>query len=405
MKITDYNLNLHSNSTTTELKQSASKTELSTSETSSQGHFASEQGAVFSASATTQSKLKISSEQVVFKNIIKFADEAIKSLKNLRDSLGLGGGESDKLSNILDNMKRTLNGEKIEFSTKQGYTKDGIYAEVLTTTTLESSTQKNSALSVAAQGIIKTPDKEINLNLNFNLSQSFVRQNLSISKQLVSFRLVDPLVINLSGELPSLDERTFSFDIDSDGELDQISRLKSGSGFLALDKNGNGAIDDGSELFGTKTGDGFGELASYDEDGNGWIDENDSIFAGLRVWLNDSEGSRLIALGEAGVGAIFLGSTQSGFELKNSDDQTLGVLQKSGVFLFESGEAGAISHIDIAKQTPVYAQFFCCVSASQNSKIRSLWGSKAEGAISFKIPSKIPYYVMEFQNSLSGNSR
>ena len=208
---------------------------------------------------------------------------------------------------------------------------------------------------MAAQGIIKTADKEINLNLNFNLSQSFVRQNFSISKQLVSFRLVDPLVINLSGKLPSLDERTFSFDIDSDGELDQISRLKSGSGFLALDKNGNGAIDDGSELFGTKTGDGFGELASYDEDGNGWIDENDSIFAGLRVWLNDSDGSRLIALGEAGVGAIFLGSTQSGFELKNSDDQTLGVLQKSGVFLFESGEAGAISHIDMAKQTPFYA--------------------------------------------------
>ena len=296
MKITDYNLNLHSNSTATELKQNASKTELSTSETSSQGHFASEQGAVFSASATTQSELKISSEQDMFKNIIKFADEAIKSLKNLRDSLGLGGGESDKLSNILDNMKRTLNGEKIEFSTKQGYTKDGIYAEVLTTTTLESSTQKNSALSMAAQGIIKTADKEINLNLNFNLSQSFVRQNFSISKQLVNFRLVDPLVINL-----------------------------------------------------------FGELASCDEDGNGWIDENDSIFAGLRVWLNDSEGSRLIALGEAGVGAIFLGSTQSAFELKNSDDQTLGVLQKSGVFLFESGEAGAISHIDIAKQTPFYA--------------------------------------------------
>ena len=87
MKITDYNLNLHSNSTTTELKQSASKTELSTSKTSSQDHFASEQCAVFRASVTAQSELKISSEQDMFKNIIKFADEAIKSLKNLRDNL------------------------------------------------------------------------------------------------------------------------------------------------------------------------------------------------------------------------------------------------------------------------------------------------------------------------------
>ena len=65
MKIMDYNLNLHSNSTTTELKQNAGKTELSTSETSSQGHFASEQGAVFSASATTQSELKISDDQTL----------------------------------------------------------------------------------------------------------------------------------------------------------------------------------------------------------------------------------------------------------------------------------------------------------------------------------------------------
>ena len=64
MKITDYNLNLHSNSTATELKRSASKTELSTSETSSQGHFASEQGAVFSASATT-SELKNSDDQTL----------------------------------------------------------------------------------------------------------------------------------------------------------------------------------------------------------------------------------------------------------------------------------------------------------------------------------------------------
>lgn len=356
MKITDYSLNLHSNSTATELKQSASKTELSTSETSSQGSFASEQGTVFSASGTSQSELKINSQQDMFKNIIKFADEAIKSLKNLRDSLGLGGGENDKLSKIIDNMKRTLNGDKIEFSTKQGYTKDGIYSEILTTATLDSSTQTNTALQVGAKGIIKTADKEISLDLNFNLSQSFVRQNFSISQQLVSFRLVDPLVINLLGELPSLDENTtFSFDIDSDGQLDQISQLKSGSGFLALDKNGNGKIDDGNELFGAKTGDGFGELGAYDEDGNGWIDENDSIFAGLRVWLNGSEGSRLIGLGEAGVGAIFLGSVDSSFELKNSSDDTLGVLQKSGVFLFESGEAGAIAHIDIAKQTPVYA--------------------------------------------------
>ncbi len=38
-------------------------------------------------------------------------------------------------------------------------------------------------------------------------------------------------------------------------------------------------INDGSELFGTSSGDGFKDLATYDEDENGWIDENDSIFS------------------------------------------------------------------------------------------------------------------------------
>ena len=54
--------------------------------------------------------------------------------------------------------------------------------------------------------------------------------------------------------------------------------LGSGSGFLALDKNGNGKIDDGSELFGTKSGDGFADLAEYDSDGNGWIDEKGRVY-------------------------------------------------------------------------------------------------------------------------------
>lgn len=42
---------------------------------------------------------------------------------------------------------------------------------------------------------------------------------------------------------------------------------------LSLDQNGNGEIDNGTELFGTKSGDGFADLARYDLDYNGWIDE------------------------------------------------------------------------------------------------------------------------------------
>ena len=79
-----------------------------------------------------------------------------------------------------------------------------------------------------------------------------------------------------------LSDQTFYFDLDADGEEEEISMLK-GSGYLALDKNEDGIINDGSELFGTGNGDGFADLARYDEDGNGWIDENDSILSLIHI--------------------------------------------------------------------------------------------------------------------------
>ena len=90
----------------------------------------------------------------------------------------------------------------------------------------------------------------------------------------------------------------------------RISFVGPGSGFLALDQNGDGTVNDGSGLFGARTGNGFHELAAYDDDGNGWIDEGDSVYVGLRIWEKDAEGNdRLMALGKRGLGAIFLGHT------------------------------------------------------------------------------------------------
>ena len=133
-------------------------------------------------------------------------------------------------------------------------------------------------------------------------------------------------------------------------EAEEISSLGSGSGFLAYDKNGDGVINDGSELFGTKSGDGFADLAQYDEDGNGWIDENDSIFNNLKVWVKNEDGSdRLLDLKEANVGAIYLGSADTQFHLNNAyTNQTNAVIQKTGVFLKETGEVGTIQHVDLA---------------------------------------------------------
>lgn len=212
-----------------------------------------------------------------------------------------------------------------------------------------------NSTSIEAQGLnflvsakVIADGKEMNISIDLSLSRSFIqknRTNISLAS------LYDPLVISLDGGMPNLSSSKFAFDIDSDGKSDQISLLKNGSGFLALDRNSNGKIDDGGELFGTKSGDGFGDLSKYDDDNNGWIDSNDAIFDKLRIWSKTSNKDELLALGEVGIGAIFLGNTQTPFSLKSESNELLGEMRKSGMVLFENFKAGVISHIDMAVET------------------------------------------------------
>ena len=164
--------------------------------------------------------------------------------------------------------------------------------------------------------------------------------------------LVDPLIINLDGGVPALSDTRFEFDLDNDGTAEEISFAASGSGFLSFDKNNDGTINNGSELFGPGTGNGFDELAAYDGDGNGWIDENDDVFSKLSVWTRDEAGNDLlVSLAEAGVGAVYLDNAATGFELTDSENALTGEVARSGLFLFENGNVGVIQQIDLAARS------------------------------------------------------
>lgn len=201
-----------------------------------------------------------------------------------------------------------------------------------------------------AKGTVRTADgREIPFNMNVEMSRSFTQ----VAENYIDFgkpRLCDPLVINLNGNVTDVTDQKFLFDLDSDGNDESISMLGSGSGYLALDKNGDGMINDGSELFGTTSGNGFADLAQYDKDNNGWIDEADEIFSKLRIWIKDPDGNdKLMTLSEAGVGAICLDSHDTEFSLNNlSDNHTNGVIRKTGMFLYENGQSGTVQQLDLA---------------------------------------------------------
>lgn len=207
---------------------------------------------------------------------------------------------------------------------------------------------EQESVSYSATGIVKTADgREINFGVDLEMSRGFAGSFLESSTEEVV--LTDPLVINLEAGTASVSDQKFFFDLDADGKKEEISSLGQGSGFLAYDKNGDGKVNDGSELFGTKSGDGFADLAKYDEDGNGWIDENDQIFKKLKVWTKDAEGKdKLVDLKRADVGAIYLGSANTQFHLNDTTNKTNAVIQKTGVFLRESGTVGTVQHLDLA---------------------------------------------------------
>lgn len=195
-------------------------------------------------------------------------------------------------------------------------------------------------------GFIQTQEgDEINFSLSLTQERSY-----SSSREYQSTELVfkDPLILNFEGEATELSDERYSFDLDADGQPEMISYLRGLSGMLALDKNDDSTINDGSELFGALTGDGFAELAAYDEDGNQFIDSGDSIFEDLKLWYKTPETESLISLADKGIGAIYLGSAISPFEIKGADNQTNGRVLSTGVYLTDSGSAGTVQQIDMA---------------------------------------------------------
>lgn len=213
----------------------------------------------------------------------------------------------------------------------------------------EYSFEETETMDFSTQGTVVTADgREISFNMDVSMSRSFSEHYKIESTDFIA--MCDPLVINLDDDVVGLSDQKFFFDLNMDGIEEEVSTLETGNAFLSLDKNNDGKINDGSELFGAASGNGFADLAQYDEDGNGWIDEADSVYDKLKVWVKDASGEdQLYTLKEKNVGAIYLGSQATDYTLRSAQTGNVnGMIRRSGFFLYEDGAAGSIAHVDMA---------------------------------------------------------
>lgn len=206
---------------------------------------------------------------------------------------------------------------------------------------------EKESVSFNSGGYVKTADgRTIAFDMQFAMSREYYEES-GISLRLGNAK-IDPLVVVMNGGAPTLSTTKQAFDLNGDGKNENIAFATGGSGFLAFDKNADGVINDGTELFGPSSGNGFSELRAYDNDRNGWIDEADEIYGKLSVLTMTQDGEKtLFKLGDAGIGAIYLNDISTQFEMKDMTDE-YGEMKSSSIFLNENGSVGTIHHIDLS---------------------------------------------------------
>jgi hypothetical protein len=216
------------------------------------------------------------------------------------------------------------------------------HTDVKGSTSLPASQSPNSAdstssgaVEVALQGrdfIEVIQQRELNLQLNVQ----------SVPKK------TDPLALDLAGNgfsTRGLGD-SVSFDLDGDGQLEHISAPSGDDALLALDRNANGQIDNGRELFGDQHGasNGFAELSKYDDNQDGRIDLRDSVFAHLSLLRFDQHGQQQRqSLSAAGVSAIDLHAQNVQQALGAYDE-----IAQLGQFEFSDGRSGQAADLLLA---------------------------------------------------------
>lgn len=162
-----------------------------------------------------------------------------------------------------------------------------------------------------ANGSDATAAETVSARYQFEFSFTF---SASVEIEQAAVQQSDPIVLDLNGngiELTSY-KNGARFDIAGNGRQVTTAFVTGGDAFLAIDRNDNGAIDSGKELFGDQNGavNGYEELARLDSNGDHRINKLDRDFDQLRLFRDNGDGKtdpgELISLAQAGIAELSL---------------------------------------------------------------------------------------------------
>ncbi len=202
---------------------------------------------------------------------------------------------------------------------------------------------------IQAYRILETP---IGVNTGNQAALEFMKLVIKDLKLVAGVEGVDPLVLDLDGDGLELTARSSVaplFDTDGDQFKEHTGWVGPDDGLLAVDTNGNGEIDDVSELFGgvDSSGNGvsgFTELAAYDTNSDGKVDASDTDFDDLLIWRDlDQDGladaGELQDLATSGIESISLTSTPDG------SSNALNIVDSTGTFTRTDQTTGTVGDI------------------------------------------------------------
>ncbi|MBF7684172.1 hypothetical protein I2F27_12815 [Acinetobacter sp. B5B] len=185
--------------------------------------------------------------------------------------------------------------------------------------------------------------------LSFDLSNFY--QLFTTAEEIIS-----PLVLDLNHDghirTTSISDGTY-FNLNNEGTKEKTAWIDTEDGLLVLDKNADGKIDTGNELFGNYTqlqsgknaDNGFDALADYDLNHDDQIDEQDDIYSKLQVWQDINHNGKvdqgeLRSLSEVGITSI-----RTNYDNNATIDEFGNAHKQTSSFTWKNGETGAIDDV------------------------------------------------------------